>query len=81
MSIVNKRNAVLGWLTWTVGKRMAKKKARAAKPAIEGGKPNKPAVGAAAGVAALAGAVLLRKKRKHGAGAAEDDGGGDDSAA
>ncbi len=25
MGIVNRRNAVLGWLTWTVGKRAAKK--------------------------------------------------------
>ena len=75
MSIVNRRNAMLGWLTWMVGKRVAKKKARAAKPAIEGGKPNKPAVGAVAGAAALAGAVLVHKKRKHG-----DDGGGDDTA-
>jgi len=78
MSIVNKRNAVLGWLTWTVGKRVAKKKARAAKPAIEGGKPNKPAVGAVAGVAALVGAVLLRKKRKHEDGS--DSGSGDSAA-
>ena len=43
MGIVNKRNAVLGWLTWNVGKRVARKKAKAAVPAIEGGKPNKPA--------------------------------------
>ena len=41
MGIVNKRNAVLGWLTWTLGKRVAKKKARQAVPAVEGGKPNK----------------------------------------
>ena len=30
MGIVNKRNAVLGWLTWTLGKRVAKRKAQCA---------------------------------------------------
>jgi hypothetical protein len=28
MAIVNRRNAVLGWTVWKVGKRAAKKKAR-----------------------------------------------------
>jgi LPXTG-motif cell wall-anchored protein len=65
MGIVNKRNAVLGWLTWTVGKRVAKRKAKSAVPAVEGGKPNKPAI--AAGIAALAGTLLFwRKARKRG---------------
>ena len=69
MSIVNKRNAVLGWLTWRVGKRVAKKKAKAAVPAVEGGKPNKPAI--AAGVAALFGTLLFwRKAKKRGGGEA-----------
>jgi hypothetical protein len=67
MGIVNKRNAMLGWLTWNVGKRLARKKAKAAVPAVEGGKPNKPAI--AAGVAALAGTLLFwRKARKRGGG-------------
>ena len=66
MSIVNKRNAVLGWLTWNVGKRVARKKAKAAVPAIEGGKPNKPAVGLAASVAALGGLLLFWRKKKSG---------------
>jgi len=65
MGIVNKRNAVLGWLTWRLGKRVAKKKAKAAVPAVEGGKPNKPAI--AAGVAALLGGLMFwRKARKRG---------------
>jgi LPXTG-motif cell wall-anchored protein len=72
MGIVNKRNALLGWLTWNVGKRVARKKAKAAVPAIEGGRPNKPAVGLAAGLAALGG-VLFFWRRKKGGGA---DGGG-----
>lgn len=72
MGIVNKRNALLGWLTWTVGKRAAKKKAKAAVPAIEGGRPNKPAVGLAAGLAALGGVLFFWRKKKSG---------GDESAA
>jgi LPXTG-motif cell wall-anchored protein len=63
MGIVNTRNAVVGWLTWKVGKRAARKKARGAVPAIEGGRPNKPAVGLA-GLAALGGALLFWRKRK-----------------
>ncbi len=70
MGIVNKRNAVLGWLTWSVGKRVARKKAKAAVPAVDGGKPNKPAI--AAGVAALAGTLLFwRKRRRRGDDSAE----------
>ena len=75
MGIVNKRNAVLGWLTWTLGKRVAKKKARQAVPGVEGGRPNKPAI--AAGAAALFGGLLFwRKARRReggggGAGGAE----------
>ena len=64
MGIVNKRNAVLGWMTWNVGKRVAKKKARGAVPAIEGGKPNKPAVGLAAGLATLGGVLFFWRKKK-----------------
>jgi LPXTG-motif cell wall-anchored protein len=74
MGIVNKRNAVLGWLTWNVGKRAARKKAKAVVPAIEGGKPNKPAVGLAAGLAALGGVLFFWRKKKSG-------GGGDGGAA
>jgi LPXTG-motif cell wall-anchored protein len=66
MGILNKRNAVLGWLTWSVGKRAARKKAKAAVPGIEGGKPNKPAI--AAGMAALGGALLFWRKKKRGGG-------------
>jgi hypothetical protein len=36
--IVNKRNAMLGWLTWKVGKGVAKKKARNAVPGGSKGK-------------------------------------------
>ena len=77
MSIVNRRNAVLGWATWKVGKRRAKKKARQAVPRQDGGR-TRLAI-AAAGAAALAGSVLWRKKRKRTAapeGEGEGGGGG-----
>jgi len=60
--VVNKRNAVVGWLALAVGKRVAKKKARGAVPAVEGGRPNKSAI--ATGVAAL-GTVLLFWRKRH----------------
>jgi hypothetical protein len=72
MSIVNKRNAVLGWVTWKVGKRVAKRKARQAVPSVEEGRPNKPAI-AAAGAAALASVLFWRKARKRGGGGSEED--------
>lgn len=74
MGIVNKRNAVLGWLTWNVGKRVARKKAKSAVPAIEGGKPNKPALRLAAGLATLGGLLFFWRKKKSGGG--ESGGGG-----
>jgi hypothetical protein len=75
MSIFNKRNAVLGWATWQVGKRAARRAAREAVPAVERGRPNKPAI-AAAGAAALAGSLLFWRKarRRH-----DEDGGGSEA--
>jgi hypothetical protein len=56
MSIVNRRNAVLGWLTWQVGKRFAARKAHAAVPRVEERRPNK---GLIVGALAAIGAVLF----------------------
>jgi hypothetical protein len=58
MSIVNRRNAVLGWTTWQVTKHLAKAGRRGRRCLGRGAGPNKPAI-AAAGAAALAGSVLL----------------------
>jgi hypothetical protein len=54
VSVFNRRNAVVGWLTWTVGKRILRKKAKAVKPTIdpESKRPNKSAL-----ALVLAGAV------------------------
>jgi LPXTG-motif cell wall-anchored protein len=81
MGIVNKRNAVLGWMTWNVGKRVARKKAKAAVPAIEGGRPNKPAVGLAAALATLGGVLFFWRRKKSGGGEGSAGGGGEGSTA
>jgi hypothetical protein len=62
MSIFNKRNAVTGWLTWIVAKRVLKKKAKDALPGtVEGSKrPNK---GLIAMLAAIAGVLVFWRRK------------------
>jgi hypothetical protein len=64
MSIFNRRNAAVGWVTWAVGKRVLKRKAKDAVPAIdpESKKPNKSAL--ALLLASVAGVFTFVKKRK-----------------
>jgi hypothetical protein len=62
MSIVNRRNAVMGWAVWKVAKRAGKKKARSAAPTIEDGKPNKSLI--AVVLAAAAGARAFVRGRR-----------------
>ena len=58
MSIVNRRNAVIGWLVVKIGKRAAKKKAQGAVPNARKG-------GAVAGsLAALGGLLMLKRKKR-----------------
>lgn len=76
MGIVNKRNAVLGWLTWSALKHLAKSKALSAAPRVEDGRPNRAAKGAAAAAAAGGVLVVWRRKKRHGAGG-DDAGFGD----
>ncbi len=62
MGIVNRRNAVVGWLVLKAGKRVAKKKAQGAVPGPRAG-------GAAAGaLAALGGIVFFWRKKRGDAG-------------
>ena len=64
MSVFNRRNAVMGWMAWTVGKRVVKRKAKDAVPAIdtETKKPNKSAIALGlASAAAVVGAVVMWK--------------------
>jgi hypothetical protein len=65
VGIVNRRNAVLGWGTWKVGKRIARRKAKSAAPSVEGGRPNRSAVAVSA-MAGLAGALTFWRKRRRG---------------
>jgi hypothetical protein len=67
--VLTKRNAVLGWATWSVGKRLAKRKAKGAIHAVESGRPNPSAI--ATTVAALAGLLLFWRKRHRGGEPAE----------
>ena len=62
MSMVNRRNAVMGWAVWKVAKRAGKKKARGVAPSVEGGKPNKSLIAVA--VAAVAGAFAVLRGRR-----------------
>jgi hypothetical protein len=68
MGIVNRRNAVLGWAVWNVGKRVAKRKAKDAVPSVdaETKRPNKPAMLAA--LAALGGVLMVWRKKSSGDG-------------
>jgi hypothetical protein len=65
MGIVNRRNAVLGWVTWLTAKRVLKKKAKEAVPGtIEGTKrPNK---GAIVSLLAVVGGALYFWRRDSG---------------
>lgn len=71
MGIFNRRNAAVGWVTWMVGKRLIKKKARGALPSVdpETRRPNRSAI--ALGAAGVAGALTFWRRRSGG-----DDGSG-----
>jgi hypothetical protein len=64
MSIINKRNAVLGWGVWQVAKRTAKVKAKGSPLPVDSGRKTKPLV--AASFAGLVGAIAFWRKRRHG---------------
>jgi hypothetical protein len=66
VAIFNRRNAVVGWLTWSVGKRVLKKKAKGSVPAIDSDskKPNKSAIALAA--AGAVGVLAFWRKRSGG---------------
>lgn len=63
MSIINRRNAVMGWLSWLLAKRVLKQKAKDAVPGrVEGTKrPNKGAI--ATGLAAAAGLLWFWRRK------------------
>lgn len=62
MSIINRRNAVIGWMFWAGVKSVGKRKARGAVPTIEDGKPNPSLIAVA--LAAAAGALAFIRARR-----------------
>ena len=62
MSVINRRNAVMGWAIWKLAKQIGKKQARSATPSVEGGKPNKSLIAVA--LAATAGAFAFLRGRR-----------------
>jgi hypothetical protein len=76
MTIVNRRNAVLGFVTWEVAKRVGKKKARAAVPGKgDHAGLNKAAIASivASVAAAVGGAVWFWRKKSVEAPAMKSD--------
>jgi hypothetical protein len=66
--MLNKRYALLGWLAWRIGKRVAARKARSAVPSVERGRPNK---GLILSVLVALGAIVFFWRRRGEAGAAD----------
>ena len=64
MALMNRRNALLGWAVWQVGKQAAKRKAKASVSvrADDSAKPTKRVI--AAGLATLGGVLWFRSRRR-----------------
>jgi hypothetical protein len=66
VGVVNRRNAVIGWATWTIGKQVVKSKASKAgtraRPARSESRRPWRAGAALAGAAAIGAAVLWRRR-------------------
>jgi len=62
VSVINRRNAIMGWAVWNLAKQVGKRKARTATPGVEGRKPNKSLIAVA--LAATAGAVAFVRGRR-----------------
>jgi hypothetical protein len=71
--IFTKRNALLGWTAWKVGKGIAKKKAKSAVPGTSKSRGKKKPAAILAGLgAALGGLAFLKRKRKSGDSSSSD---------
>ena len=66
MAIVNRRNAFIGWLAWEIVKRVGRRKARAAVPRLEEGRPNKGLVLTVLAAAAAAAALVWWRRGADG---------------
>jgi hypothetical protein len=65
MSIINKRNAVLGWSVWQIAKTVAKRKAKQATPGTSERSGLKRGAVAGVGAATLAALLFWRKKSEE----------------
>lgn len=72
MSIINRRNALFGWLAWKVAKRMGKRQAAKRLPGDDATRAGVPAA-VAASVAAVAGVLLFWRRRRDAAGGPTED--------
>ena len=66
MSIINRRNAILGWAVWTTAKKTASMKARKKMPGIENRRPNGPLLATFAGLAGAVGALTFWRRQHSG---------------
>jgi hypothetical protein len=66
MSMVNRRNALMGWAVWTVGKQVMKQKAKSAVASDEQGGARRSRVMLALGAVAAATATTLFFWRRKG---------------
>jgi hypothetical protein len=64
MSVLNRRNAVVGWVVYQVGIRVIKRKAKQVVPSIESKRPNKSAIALA--LASAVGVLTFWKLRSGG---------------
>ena len=65
MSVINKRNAVLGWAAWKVAKMAAKRKAARAIPTTNGAGKGKLVAAAPLVLAAAGGAVVFWRRHRE----------------
>jgi hypothetical protein len=71
MSIINRRNALLGWAAWTVTKQVAKQKARRQVGAAGGARRIVMPAAVAAAAATILGAVFFWRRHSRPAGLGE----------
>ena len=64
MALINRRNALLGWAVWQVGKQAAKRKAKASLPFAPTTRRSRAKRVIAAGLATLGGVLWFLKRRR-----------------
>jgi hypothetical protein len=63
MAVVNRRNAMLGWAVWQVGKQVAKRKAKKSVSAEAGRKRRLSKAALFAGIMAVGGVLVFWRKK------------------